>query len=608
MPLSAADPRPASASRRHNQAPIGDYGAIGDGRTVALIATDGSIDWLCLPNLDSPSVFGALLDHRRGGSFSLAPAAAFQAERRYLPDTNVLETTYITERGRVRVTDAMTLPRSGLAPQRELLRRVDGVEGQVSMAWRVEPRFRYALDQTRIGMRAGVAVASAGASALAVRAWDAGMPVSDAQGIGGEFVASTGTRALIALSAAHSEPLVFPARDEAEARFDSTIEFWRSWAGRRSYDGPWRDAVVRSALALKLLVYAPSGAIAAAATTSLPESLGGVRNWDYRYSWPRDSAFTLDAFIGLGCSPEAEAYFSWLLHASQLTHPRLRVLYRLDGRPRTPERELALAGYRDSRPVRVGNAAAPQLQLDVYGELLQTAHRYTSSGGRLDRETGRRLAEIADEVRRLWVQPDAGIWEVRAEPAHFTQSKLMCWVALDCAAEMAQEGQLPDAHADLWRAAAGEIGEFIESRCWSPERQSYLRAAGSDELDASLLFVALMGYRPADETRLDATIDAVRAELARGPLLYRYRGADGLPGQEGCFVACSFWLVEALARRNRLDEAIALMEELLPLANELGLYSEEIDPDSGEFLGNFPQALVHLALINAATTLAEAQP
>jgi GH15 family glucan-1,4-alpha-glucosidase len=607
MQRSVADRRPTSAPGRQSQAPIREYGAIGDGRTVALIATDGSIDWLCLPNLDSPSVFGALLDHRRGGSFSLAPAIAFQAERRYIPDTNVLETTYITNRGQVRVTDAMTLPRGGLAPQREVLRRVDGVGGAVPMTWRVEPRFGYASARTRIGTHAGVPVASAGADALAVRAWAAGKPVCDARSIGGEFVSSAGSRALLALSTAHGEPLVFPARDEAEARLGSTIEFWRSWARQRSYDGPWREAVIRSALALKLLVHAPSGVIAAAASTSLPEQLGGVRNWDYRYSWPRDSAFTLDALLGLGCSPEAQAYFTWLLHASQLTHPRLRVLYRLDGRPRTPERELALAGYHDSRPVRVGNAAAPQLQLDVYGELLQSAHRYTCSGRSLDRETGRRLAEIADEVCRLWRRPDAGIWEVRAEPAHFTQSKLMCWVALDCAAEMAQEGRLPEVHANRWRAEALQIGEFIESHCWSPERLSYVRAAGANGLDASLLFTALMGYRPPDETRLDATIDAVRAELARGPLLYRYRGADGLPGQEGCFVACSFWLVEALARRGRHREATALMEELLPLANDLGLYSEEIDPEGGEFLGNFPQALVHLALINAATTLAEAQ-
>jgi GH15 family glucan-1,4-alpha-glucosidase len=585
--------------------PIRDYGAIGDGRTVALIANDGSIDWLCLPNLDSPSVFAGLLDGQRGGNFRLAPEVDFQSRRRYLPETNALETTYDTGRGRVRVTDAMTLPLSGLAPQRELVRRVEGIGGDVPMRWRAEPRFGYGSHPVRIGMRAGIAVASAGADALALRSWNAGSTVCDAEGIGGEFVASTGSRSLLVLSASHAEPLVYPARDETEARLDATIGFWRAWAGSRSYDGPWRDAVIRSALVLKLLVYAPSGAIAAAATTSLPEALGGVRNWDYRYSWPRDSVFALDAFLALGCSPEADAYFSWLLHASQVTHPRLRVLYRLDGGTRAPERELPLAGYRGSSPVRVGNAAAPQLQLDVYGELLQTAHRYAASGRNLDRETGRRLGEIGDEVCKLWRQRDAGIWEVRSEPAHFTQSKVMCAVALDCAAELAHEGELPDAHVDRWKATAEDIREFIDSRCWSPERQSYLRAPGIQGLDASLLFTALMGFRSPDESRVDATIDAVREELSRGPLLYRYRGADGLPGREGCFVACSFWLVEALARRGRPREATALMEELLPLANDLGLYSEEMDPDTGEFLGNFPQGLVHLALINAATTLAD---
>jgi GH15 family glucan-1,4-alpha-glucosidase len=600
-PEPRAKPR---AAEPQSQAPIRDYGVIGDGRTCALVASDGSIDWLCLPDLDSPSVFGSLLDLQRGGSFRLAPEVEFRSRRRYLPETNVLETTHETDNGRVRVTDAMTLPRPGLSPQRELVRRVEAIDGEVPMAWRVEPRFGYGSHPARIGLRAGVAVASAGADALAVRAWNAGSTACDAEAISGEFLASAGSPSLLVLSAGHAEPLVLPGRDEAEARLDATVGFWRRWAGNRSYDGPWRDAVIRSALALKLLVYAPSGAIAAAATTSLPEVLGGERNWDYRYSWPRDAAFTLDAFLSLGCSPEADAYFSWLLHASQLTHPGLRVLYRLDGGARAPERELPLTGYRGSRPVRVGNAAAPQLQLDVFGELLQTAHRHTATGRRLDRETGRRLGEIADEVCKLWRRRDAGIWEVRDEPLHYTQSKVMCWVALDCAGELARDGQLPNGHADRWQATADSIREFIDSRCWSAERNSYLRAPDIPGLDASLLLTALMGFRPADDARVDATIDAVREELAHGPLLYRYRGADGLPGREGCFVACSFWLVEALARRGRRREASALMEELLPLANDLGLYSEEIDPDTGEFLGNFPQALVHLALINAATTLA----
>jgi GH15 family glucan-1,4-alpha-glucosidase len=591
---------------RRRQPPIRDYGVIGDGRTAALVAGDGSIDWLCLPDLDSPSVLGALLDEEGGGRFVLAPAAAFRSQRRYLPDTNVLETTFVTAEGRVRVTDAMTLPRGGLAPARELVRRVEGLAGDVPMCWRLEPRFGYASRPARIASRGGVPVASAGADALAVSAWDAGRPVHEADAISGEFVASGGSRALLVLSASHAEPLVFPTRDEAEARLEETIGFWRRWARSRSYDGPWREPVIRSALALKLLVHAPSGAIAAAATTSLPERIGGVRNWDYRYSWPRDSAFTLDAFLALGCSPEADAYFSWLLHASHLTHPRLQVLYRLDGGTRAPERELPFAGYRGSRPVRVGNAAAPQLQLDVYGELLQTAHRYVSSGRHLERETGRRLAEIADQVCDLWREPDAGIWEVRGEPAHFTQSKLMCWVALDCAAELADEHVLPDRHAGRWREEAARIRDFVDQRCWSDDLQSFIRHPGSEELDASLLFTALMGFRSAEDGRLDATIDAVRAELSRGPLLYRYRDGDGLPGREGCFVACSFWLVEALARRGRRGEAEALMDELIPLANDLGLYSEEIDPESGEFLGNLPQGLVHLGLVNAATTLAEA--
>jgi len=587
-------------------APIRDYAVIGDGRTAALVRRDGRVDWLCLPDLDSPSVFAGLLDAERGGCFELAPEARCVAERRYLPETNVLQTTFATGQGTVRVLDAMTLPRSGLAPQRELVRRVEGLAGAVPMRWRVVPRFRYGGRRARFGRRAGIPVASAAADALAVSSWDAGDAQVDDRAIVGRFTTAPGSRALIALAAAHAEPLVLPGRGEAETRLEDTVSFWEGWAGARSYEGPWREAVLRSALVLKLLVYAPSGSIAAAATTSLPEEIGGERNWDYRYSWIRDAAFTLDAFLGLGCPSEAHAYFWWLLHASQLTHPRVRVLYGLDGRARTPERELPLAGYAGSRPVRVGNEAGQQRQLDVYGELLQTAHRFALTAGAIDRDTGRRLAQVADAVCELWRQPDAGIWEVRSEPRHFTQSKVMCWVALDCAAALAEEGQIPGRSAARWRLAAQEVADFIESRCWSEERRSYIRHADADELDAALLFTALMGYRPPDERRLDRTIDAIRAELGAGPLLFRYRGEDGLSGREGAFTACSFWLVEALARRGRLEEAADLMDEVLGLANDVGLYAEEIDPDSGAYLGNYPQGLVHLALINAAVAFSEA--
>src|SRR3954451_11859369 len=413
-----------TVARRAGYTRLRDYAAIRDCRTVALVALDGAIDWLCLPDMDSPSVFAAILDARRGGRFALAPQEPFESRRRYLPDTNVLETTFTTRGGEVTVTDAMTLG-GGLEPGRELVRRVEGISGSVSMRWCVEPRFHYG-GPARLARRAGVPVATNGATAVAIRTWDAGEAIVSERDVRGQFDAQAGSRALLSLAAAHQEPLVFAPRDAIEARLDATTAFWRQWVAERTYEGPWRDAVARSALALKLLVYAPSGAIAAAATTSLPEALGGERNWDYRFAWVRDSAFTLDALLRLGCPSEADAFFWWLLHASQLTHPRLQVLYRLDGGERAPEHLLELDGYRGSRPVRVGNAAAVQTQLDIYGSLLQAAVIYTDAGGRVDRDTGQRLAGIADLVCRIWREPDSGIWEVRSPPMQFTQSKMMC--------------------------------------------------------------------------------------------------------------------------------------------------------------------------------------
>jgi len=594
----------ARCERRDGYTAIESYAAIGDGRTVALVASDGSIDWLCLPDLDSASVFGGMLDARRGGHFALAPQDPFTVERRYLPDTNVLETTFSTGAGVARVTDAMLLPDGELTPGRELARKIDGVSGSVEFHWRVEPRFGYGGRRTTIGLRAGVPMASAGGDAMAVCSWDAGEPIRGADAIEGRFATAAGSSALIALAVAHQEPLVLPPRRDVERRLRSTVAFWQRWAGERNYQGPWRDAVMRSALALKLLFHASSGAIAAAATTSLPEALGGERNWDYRFSWVRDSAFTLEALQRLGVLEEARAFFWWMLHASQLTHPRLQVLYRLDGGTRAVERTLPLEGYRRSSPVRVGNGAADQMQLDIYGELLQAAWLYAGNGDGLDADTGRRLAEMADLVCHIWRQPDSGIWEVRNQPEHFTHSKMLCWVALDRAAKLAEAGRIPD-RAGRWRQEAAAVQAFVEANCWSEHKQSYVRAVGSDELDAALLFAALMGYEDPDR-RLSKTIDAIRRELCEGPLVRRYSAEDGLSGAEGAFLTCSFWLVDALARDGRVDDAIPLMEELLALANDVGLYAEEIDADTGRFQGNFPQGLVHLALINAAVTIAEA--
>jgi GH15 family glucan-1,4-alpha-glucosidase len=585
--------------------PVRDYAAIGDGRTVALVGADGRVDWLCLPDLDSASVFGALLDNEHGGNFALAPVAPYEAERRYLPETNVLETTFQTDAGIVRVTDALTLPGQGLSPYRELVRSVAGVRGEVEMSWRVAPRFAYGRQAPTFGKHGGIPVAAHGRNALAVLTWEVGEVDVSADAVGGGFTSRAGDSALLVLSVAHEEPLVYPARHEVEARLADTIAAWRTWAAGRRYEGRWREAVLRSALALKLLVFAPSGAIAAAATTSLPEEIGGSRNWDYRFSWPRDAAFTLQALLALGCGREARAFFSWLLHASQLTHPRLQVLYRLNGRADVAERELPLAGYRNSRPVRVGNGAAVQLQLDVYGEVLVAAALFADFAGGLDRDHGRRLAEIADLVCSLWQEPDAGIWEVRSEPAHFIESKMMCAVALDRAVALAERGYLPRANVERWRHESAAVRAFVETRGFSEAKGSYIRAVDDDGVDASLLLAVLADYDEPHTARLEGTIDAIQRELGRGSLLQRYVGSDGLSGADGAFVACSFWLAEALARQGRVEEATTLMDELVALANDVGLYAEEIDAE-GAFLGNFPQGLSHLALINAAVAITAA--
>ncbi len=593
------------SSRRHEDrvdgyAPLRAYAAIGDGRTVALVATDGSIDWLCLPDLDSPAVFGALLDAGSGGSFSLSPLLPFEVERRYVPGTNVLETTFRTKTGVVRVTDAMTLPGGDLSPQREVVRAVEGVMGSVPMHWNLVPRFGYGSRPTRIGQRGSVPVATRGADAMALRLWGAGVPVVATGSVSGRFDAAAGERALFALSASHQEPLVLPTRGDVEARLAATEAWWRGWSEGLRHVSAWTDAVVRSALVLKLLVHAPSGAIAAAATTSLPEVMGGERNWDYRYCWVRDSAFMLGALLRLGCVEEADAFFWWLMHASQLTHPGLRVLYRLDGGILADERTLPLAGYRASAPVRIGNGAATQVQLDVYGDLFQAAWLYAEAGRPIDPDIGRRLAEMADLVCRIWSEPDAGLWEVRSEPRHFTQSKMMCFVALDRALRLARTGRIPSRNADRWEREVNAVRAFVDEHCWSEAVGSYVRSAGSDELDAGVLLGVLFRYAEPADPRLLATVEAVRRELSHGPFVYRYSGEDGLAGKEGAFLTCSFWLVEALAVQGRHVEAAELMAQLVGLANDVGVFAEEVDPTSGAFLGNLPQGLTHLALIHAA--------
>ena len=480
------------------------------------------------------------------------------------------------------------------------------------MRWRFAPRFNYGAGRPRCEWRGGIPVASDAADAVAVMHWDAGMPAWTDGEVGAAFDIRDGGRAMLALIGAYAEPLVFPHRRALEARLESTIRFWQQWIDARDYQGPCRDAVARSALALKALIFSPSGASIAAPTTSLPEEIGGERNWDYRFCWLRDSNFLLDALLELGCYEEARSAFWWFMHATALTEPELHVLYRLDGGIGVDERPVRLEGYRHSRPVRVGNGAVAQTQLDIYGALFETAWLYSEGHHPLDADTGVVLGRIADRVCDTWRQPDSGIWEVRNGPFQFTHSKVMCWVALDRASRLADRGEVPASHVVRWRREAAAIVRYVEAACWSDRMRSYTRTAGADCVDASLLMLPVIGYRGyggsggdggSDSERVHATIDAVNRELRQGDLVYRYRVEDGVPGGEGCFLNCSFWLVAALARVGRTDEAGALMEALLARANDVGLYSEEVDPQTGAFLGNFPQALVHLALIEAACAL-----
>lgn len=587
-------------NRIDGYAPIRDYAAIGDGRTTALVAKDGSIDWLCLPDVDSPPVFARLLDAERGGSFQLEPTEPYEVERAYRPGSNVLETTFRTASGAVRVTDALTLAdRTISSPMRELVRRVEPISGRVPMHWRLD-----APAKARIERRRERLVLGSGRDAMAISTWDAGEPEVSGRIVHGTLVAEDHP-AVITIASAHGEPLVYVARHQAERSLERTDSFWRRWSARAEYEGPWRDQVVRSALVLKLLVFSPSGAIVAAPTTSLPERLGGVRNWDYRFSWLRDSTWTLSAMLSLGYREEATAFFWWFMHASRRTWPRLGVLYRVDGGHERGEKDVeTLAGYRNSRPVRFGNGASDQSQLDVYGSVIDAVARYWRDGGLIDKDTAKDIAKVADYVTKIWESPDSGMWEVRGDPKQYTQSKSMLWLALHRACELADAGVIPD-RRDRWRPAAERIRAFVHEQGWDDAAQMFVRAPDLPDADASLLTLLLLECEESTSHQMRSTIDAIRRDLGQGPFVYRYRGHDGLPGDEGAFLACSFWLAACLAKIGRVGEAVELMEQLVASANDVGLFSEEIDPETGEFLGNFPQALTHLALVDAATAICE---
>jgi GH15 family glucan-1,4-alpha-glucosidase len=592
---------------------IGDYAVIGDCRTAALISRGGSLDWLCLPRFDSPALFAALLDHRRGGAFRVCPTARFETSRRYVEDTNVLETTFTTDGGAVRVTDLMPVAAEAekereLGPDHEVLRVIEGLDGEVEMGVLCDPRPSYGaavprpLDRGQLGHRY-----EHGADALILRSEIPLAPSADRPGLCGRARIRAGERRCQSLVYAHGEPAVLPSFGAAaDRRVRQTIRWWQGWIGRCQLEGPHRDAIIRRLLALKLMAYAPSGAVVAAPTTSLPERVGGVRNWDYRFCWLRDGSLTVRALMDLGYEDEAGAFIAWMLHSTRLTAPELRVVYDVHGEVSLRERELDhLEGYRGSRPVRTGNGAVDQLQLDVYGEVADGVFAFVERGGRLDRATGRLLVAIARTVCRRWREPDHGIWEVRGRPRQHTHSKVMCWVALDRLIRLHEAGHLrapvPEfqRERDLLRAE-------IETRGYHAGLDSYVSVLDGQELDASLLLLARYGYAEPTSARMVRTCARVQERLGTNGLLYRYLDADGLPPGEGAFGIASFWAVDCRARQGDVDGAEALFARLCALANDLGLFAEEIEPATGEPLGNFPQAFTHVGLIDAALTLAAA--
>ena len=596
----------AAPSRNSHWPDIHDYGIIGDCRSAALISREGSIDWLCWPRFDKPSIFAALLDRECGGYWSISPVAPATIERRYVPESNVLETCFTTDSGCVTLTDAMpsvthAFQFSTMVPDHEIIRRVTCAAGEMELEIIFSPRADYGERGVKISERGKLGLSFVvGIGAYWLRT-SVALSVSD--GVAqARLILHAGEILRFSFSYSEEAPAVLPPLDASQdERIKRSVGNWQQWAEHATYDGAYRDVVVRSTLALKLLSYVPSGAIIAAPTTSLPERLGGSLNWDYRYCWLRDASFTIRALLELDYWDEAEDFLDWLLQATRLTQPKLHIMYSLYGDKVPVERELKfLCGYRGSRPVRIGNAARDQLQLDVYGEVIDAAAQFAFHGGNLDRDMQRALLGFGNYVANNWDQPDEGIWEPRCGRRNHTHSRLLCWTALDRLVRLSERGMLRGAPVERYKELSDVIRHQIEQRAWNEQMQSYVSVLDSDQLDSSLLLLSWYGFEEAGSPRMQGTYRAIRKNLATPEgLLFRYGGAS-----EGTFAICSFWEAEYLALGGgSLAEAKELFEQLTKYANDLGLYGEEIDATTGAALGNFPQAFTHVGLIGAALSI-----
>ncbi|MFB6845506.1 glycoside hydrolase family 15 protein [Streptomyces sp. NPDC056373] len=583
---------------------IEDYALIGDEQTAALVGTDGSVDWLCLPRFDSAACFARLLGDEDNGFWRIAPVGADRCTRRaYRRDTLVLDTEWETGQGAVRVTDLM--PQRDRAP--DLVRVVEGLDGEVTLHSVLKLRFDYGSIIPWVRKADGHRVAVAGPDSAWLRSEPEVTSWGEDFGTHAEFTVKKGEKVAFVLTWHPSHEDRPPLVDPYDALRHS-VEDWRTWVSRCRYEGPYRDAVVRSLITLKALTYAPTGGIVAAPTTSLPEEPGGVRNWDYRYCWLRDSTLTLNALLAAGYQEEAEAWRNWLLRAVAGDPADLQIMYGVAGERRLPEFELPwLCGFAESAPVRVGNDAVKQLQLDVYGEVMDSLSLARESGLSAQPDVWALQTALLDFLRTHWQQPDEGLWEVRGGRRRFVHSKVMVWVAADRAVRTLERHPELDGDLDGWRALRDEVHEEVCEKGYDAERNTFTQSYGSRELDAALLLIPRVGFLPPDDPRVIGTIDAVREELSRDGFVRRYStddtGIDGLPGGEGAFLVCSFWLADALFMTGRTKEARELFERLAGLANDVGLLSEEFDPVTGRHLGNFPQAFSHIGLVNTALAL-----
>lgn len=601
--MARPDPgHPSGVVRR-----IEDYALIGDRQTGALVGRDGSIDWLCLPRFDSPACFAALLGDRDNGHWRLAPAGAGDCTRRaYLAESLVLESVWETATGTVKVVDFM--PQRDLAP--DVVRIVEGVAGRVPMLGVLRLRFDYGHVVPWVRRVDGHRVAVAGPDSVWLRSHPPVHTYGEDFSTRSEFTVTAGEKVAFVLTW-HPSHQPRPRLVNPHRSLEHSLHDWRAWAGRNSYHGPYRDAVVRSLITLKALTYTPTGGIVAAPTTSLPEEVGGVRNWDYRYCWLRDSALTLVVLLSAGYREEAAAWRDWLLRAIAGDPAELQIMYGLAGERRLPEIQLPwLSGYEGSLPVRLGNAAVEQLQLDVYGEVLETLYICRCEGLPAASPAWNLQRSLMDFLESAWRAPDEGLWEVRGPRRHFVHSKVMAWAAADRAIRAVETHPRLHGRADRWRAMREEVHREVCRRGYDSDRGTFTQSYGSAELDAATLLIPRVGFLPPSDPRVVGTVDAVRRELAHNGLIRRYghghHGAsavDGLPGGEGAFVACSFWLVDALRMTGREEEARALFDRLLALRNDVGLLSEEYDPVGRRQLGNFPQAFSHIGLVGSALTL-----